>query len=111
MSTSAVARERDFLAYFTKQTPAKRKELIARLQRPQLNSLSEVFSNLLKGNISPRGTHLIKQLHPYRAAIRKLALKKTSLSEKRKILASKRGGNILGLILPVVSRLIKSLLL
>ena len=110
-SIPAVVQEKEFLQFFAKQKPDKRRRLIAQLQRPQLNSLSEVFSNLLRGNLGGKGTRIITLLRPYRNSIRKLTLKSTSLKEKKKILSSKRGGNILGLILPVVAKLLKNILL
>ena len=111
MNNSEIFKEKDFLKYFFSLSPSRRKQLITKLGRSQLNSLSEIFSNVLRGNLT-RGNNkgLIKTLYPFKKSIRQLALKKTSLKEKRRILASKRGGSILGILLPVLSSLVSNLL-
>ena len=106
---SSVERERDFLQYFTRQEPKRRRKIIEHLQRPQLNCISEIFSNFLKCNLTKK-PQVIARLRKHKRDIHRISLKKTPLREKRAILRSRRGGNILNVLLPIASALLSTVL-
>ena len=80
----------------------KRNQFIANCDSKTLCCLCEVAKNILKGNVCLKPTQLTK-LKKHRSAIRKLALKRTSLRAKRRIL--QKGGFLGALIGPAIGLL------
>ena len=80
----------------------KRNQFISQCDKNTLCCLCEVAKNILKGNVRLKPAQLTK-LKKHRSAIRKLALKKTSLRAKRHIL--QKGGFLGALIGPAIGLL------
>ena len=53
---------------------------------------------------------ILKKLKKYAKEIRLVALKKTSLKNKKKVLNSQRGGALLSILLPIATAVISGLL-
>ena len=80
----------------------KRDQFVANCDNKTLCCLCEVAKNILKGNVRLKPVQLSK-LKKHRRAIRKLALKRTSLRAKRHIL--QKGGFLGALIGPAIGLL------
>ena len=78
---------------------AKRK-LIKECDKSLIDCFCECSKNILKGNVPLKETQL-KKLRREKKNLRSLALKRTSLSKKRKIL--QKGGFIGALLPPILS--------
>ena len=87
----------------------QRSLFIQGLNRDQINCISEVFSNFLRKNLTT-DPQVIKRLKRYRQPIRSVALKKTSLKQKKKVLSSRVGGSILAVLAPLAISLISKVL-
>ena len=82
--------------------PALRKKYIKTCSSKFIHQLCEVVHNLLKGNVPLNMKHL-KCLQRYKRSLRDLTLKKTSVSNRKKIL--QRGGFLGFLLKPLISGL------
>ena len=82
-------------------TKAKKK-FIKTCNKDFVHCICECVRNLLKGRVPIKGNHL-KCLARHKQSIRQLALKKTSLTNRKKIL--QKGGFIGALIPPLISGL------
>lgn len=100
---------KDFLLFLTSLGPRQRKKLLSILRKKQIDSISEIFANFLKSNLT-QDTTIIQKLKKYRKEILSVARKRTPVQQKLKILSSKRGGFILSTLLPIASALISNLL-
>lgn len=100
---------KDLILLLTNLPPKKRSQFINLLQKKQINCLSEIFSNFLKSNLTDN-KKIIKKARPFRNLIKRIALKKTPLKSKISILASQRGGSILGILLPIAATIISNLI-
>lgn len=87
---------------------SSRKKLIEKFKKPHINCLSEIFKNLLRNKL-PVPSKVLKKLKKYSSLIRVVACKKPSTAIKKKILTSKRGGNILSILLPIAVNLLSRL--
>lgn len=82
---------------------AKRKKLIEDATPDQIRVLSEIASNIVKGNFSvPDKT--VKKLHKHKLHIRELSKSKNSCKKKKKLLVQ-QGGFLPFLVTPVLSAL------
>ena len=108
-SQPLVLRNHHFLKFFSKLTPVKRKKLISRLLKPQVNTISEVCQNLLNNRLRCT-TAQLKKLKPGKTVIRALSLKSTPLYKKKKLLQTKRGGALLSVLLPLAVSAISGLI-
>ncbi len=84
-----------------------RKKYLATCSQDFVDALCECCKNLLKGNIPVRPAQL-KKLKRHKLVLRKLANKKTSVAQRRKILQQK--GGFLGLLIKPLITLAGSLL-
>lgn len=84
---------------------AKRK-LIKECDKNLINCFCECSKNVLKGNVPLKESQL-KKLRREKHNLRSLALKKTSLTKKRKILQK---GGFIGALLPPILSIIGGLL-
>ena len=101
---SSVRKQIAFLKLLFAIPNSRRSKLLKECKRPQVDAISEIIVNFLRRNLT-RDVNIIKKLEPYKDLVRKLALKRPSISSKKKILASKRGAGILSILLPIVSSL------
>jgi hypothetical protein len=83
-----------------------KKKIIKDCDRKLIECFCECSKNILKGNVPLKGGQL-KRLRREKNNLRALALKKTSLKRKRKILQK---GGFIGAILPPVLTVLSSLL-
>jgi len=79
-----------------------KRQLIKKCDREFLDCVSECAKNFIKGNVPLKPAQL-RRLRRDRSSVRVLALKKTSLKKKRRIL--QKGGFLGALIPPVLSAL------
>ena len=77
-----------------------KRQLIKKCDREFLDCVSECAKNVIKGNVPLKPAQL-RRLRRERSNVRALALKKTSLKKKRRIL--QKGGFLDALISPVLS--------
>ena len=106
--TPLILTHRKLILLLRKLDPRNRKSLLGQLNKDHIQCLSEIFSNFLKKHLT-LNPKIIKKLRHYQSEIREIARKKTSLKKKKGILTSKRGGNILSIILPLATTLISKL--
>ncbi len=99
---------RDLIILLAKLSPLLRNKIIRDLKRKELDSISEIFSNFLKKKLTT-DLDIVNQLRKYHRDIYEVALKKTTLSRKKKLLLTKRGGSILTILLPLAASLITKL--
>lgn len=103
-----VRKYRGFIELLARLGYNSRKKLIKTLKKEHILCLSEIFNNFLKNKIEV-GKPILKRLSKYRALLHTLACKKKAISLKKDILTSKRGGNLLGILLPIAINFISRL--
>ena len=93
----------DFLKYLKSISPTRQKYLIKRVDRPILETFSEICLNLIKKNIT-LPTESLNKLRPFKKQIYRLSSKKHSLISKRKSLSQRGGfvGTLLTTLLPIL---------
>ena len=104
-----IVKNKEFIQFFNNLCPKRQQKLIPVLSRDQINCFSEICKNFLRGNLS-QNKDIIKKLKHARHDIKSIALKKSPLYKKKKILQSRRGGAILSILLPLAASVITSLL-
>lgn len=104
-----LAQYSDLILLLNRLSPSNRAKLLSQLRSQEVNCLSEIISNFLKGHLTtdPR---IIKRLKKYRSDLKILALRKTPLYVKKSLLAAKRGAGILSILLPLATSLLSSLI-
>jgi len=98
--TKRIIRNRTFLQEVSRSKAFRRKKLIKKASKDNIDALSEVALNTLLGNV-PLSDHHKHKLRRHRFSIRSLA-KKGSLKKKKEFLTQK-GGFLPLLITPVLS--------
>ena len=88
-------------------TPRARQQLIANGDRELIDCVSECCVNILKGNV-PLNEQEKTKLCKHKSNLRKVALKKVSFKEKKRIIQT--GGFPIGAILAPVASILASLL-
>ena len=106
---SLISHHREFIKFLKDIHPSSRKKILANCHKNEIDCLSEIFANFLK-KILTTNKKIINSLRPHKAVIRHIALKKTPLKKKKKILTSNIGGSILSLLLPLATSLLGGLL-
>lgn len=96
-------RNKTFLKKLTKCYGKKREKIINDASNEQIQSLTEVAHNIVKGNF-PIPQKTLKKLSKHKIHIRKLSKLKPSSKSKRKLLIQK-GGFLPLMITPVLSAL------
>ena len=109
MMKSLLSEHKEFIIFLNKLPPHKRSKLIDSLTRVHLECIAEICKNFLRKNLT-EDLKTIKQLKKYKKEIKDISLKNTSLRKKKKILSTKRGGNILSLLLPLATSIISSII-
>ena len=108
-NTPLIVKHKDFLLYFNQLKPKERREILRTLKKDHVHCLSEIFSNFLKKKLTVN-PQILRRLLKHKLHIKTVALKKTPLYQKRKILSSVRGGGILSVLLPLAASVLGSLL-
>ena len=89
-----------YLRVLQKSSPAVRRRLVKKNCSPDfIKCICECAKNVLVGNVELSPVHK-RQLKRYKNSLRKLALKKTSLTAKKKIVQT--GGFLGALLAPIV---------
>ena len=74
-----------------------------------INALSEVILNGLCGNI-PLNKSDIEKLKPFRKLMKLLSNKSNTVSSRKKLMVSKKGGALLSFLIPLAAATITGLL-
>lgn len=101
------ASRRDFLNLLAEsKTPKKRKLLADWANKNDIDALSEISLNTLKGNVklSPQ---MYKKLKRYKTALRTLASKKASLKKRKSVV--KQQGGFLPMLIPAALSVMSSI--
>ena len=107
--TSKLSLHRDFIKFLRDiKNQSSRQKILAHCRKHELDCISEIFVNFLRKNLTTN-KKIIKKLHPHKALIRQVALKRTPLKRKKQILSSSTGGSILSVLLPLAVSLIGKL--
>lgn len=99
---SLISQNKEFLIFIKSLTPAKKNKVLKWATKEQINTISEIVLNFLKRRLTAE-EKVIEKLSSFRNKLRKLALKKTPLKEKVKILTTKAGSKALDILLSLVS--------
>jgi len=100
---------KELILFLNKLPHKKRAKLISLLKKTQLDCISEIFANFLASNLT-QDKSIISKVKKYRRDIKRVALKRTSLKEKKKFLGSQKGGAVLSILLPIAASIISSLI-
>ena len=65
---------------------------LERANKDQINAVSELVLNSIKGNI-PVSPQVVRKLRPYKDTLRQLAKRKPSAKARRALLSQQTGGN------------------
>jgi hypothetical protein len=90
------------LKRLSRMTPSSRKKYIGLCSSTFIHQLCECISNLLKGNVPINMKHLTC-LHKHKQSLRKLTLKSTALTARKKLL--QKGGFLGFLLKPLIAGL------
>ena len=101
---SAVKKRLGFIQLLLGVPPAKRSKILLQCGKPEIDALCEIICNFLNRNLTT-DSKIIKKLRTHKCLLRSLVLKRTTLKNKKKILASKRGAGIITTLLPLVAGL------
>ena len=88
--------------------PQLRARFISTLSKPHIDTISELFSNFLRGNLT-RDRRIVNKLKKYRKELKSVSCKRTGVKSKKRILSKARGGAILSVLLPLAASLIGGL--
>ena len=102
-------KNQEFISYFNKLSPKRKRKLIPILNKDQINTISEICKNFLKRNLT-QDRAIVNKLKSARGDINAVSLKSCPLYKKKKILQSRKGGAILSVLLPLAASVITSLL-
>ena len=107
-----VVRNSDYLSLLGRtKNKRKRQQLIALADRDQIDSISEIIENVLRGTLVLNQVQLAR-LKRYKNAMRQLVLRKTPLQKKKDYLHTYSGGFLpflLKIALPVIGNLVGGL--
>ena len=87
-------RQAPFLRSVLKEANAnKRKQLLSLANADQINSVSELVLNVLKGN-APRSRNTIERLRPHADALRQISKRKSSVKKRRQTMMNQTGAGL-----------------
>ena len=104
-----IVKHKEFITLLSHLPTKLRNKLIKDLKKPELNCISEIFANFLRKRLTSSPKTILK-LKKFRRDIRTVALKKTPIYKKKKILLSRRGAGILTALIPLAASLISTLI-
>lgn len=87
-------RQAPFLRAVLREADAnKRKQLLQLANADQINTVSELVLNVLKGN-APRSQYTIQRLRPHAQALRQMAKRGSSIKQRRAAMLSQTGAGL-----------------
>lgn len=104
-----ILQHKDLIFLLSQLSTKGRREILKELKKPQINCISEIFSNFLRKRLT-NNSNIIRKLKKFHRDIHTVALKRTPIFKKKALLISKRGGSILAALLPLVLTAITSLM-
>ena len=102
---SLIDKNREFVIFLSLVPARERGKIIAVLGGRYINTISEIFQNFLKKNLT-QDISDIRKLTRYRQEVREVALRRNPLYKRKRILRSRKGGAILSVLLPLAASLI-----
>jgi hypothetical protein len=90
------------LRRLARMSKKQRNKYVATCPKDLVLCICEIVRNVIKGHIPVKACHL-KKLSPHKRLLRKLALKNTSLTQRKKIL--QKGGLAAWILNPILSTL------
>ena len=99
----------DFILFLKSKDENKIKEIVENLPKNVINALSEVILNGLCGNI-PLNKSDIEKLKPFRKLMKLLSNKSNTVSSRKKLMVSKKGGALLSFLIPLAAATITRLI-
>lgn len=107
-----VVRHADYISLLGRtKNKKKRKQLIALADRDQVDAISEIIENVLRGTLVLTQTQH-QRLRKYKKCMRQLVARRTALSKKKDYLKTYSGGFLpllLSAALPIIGSLVKNL--
>ena len=97
-----------FIKFLKNKSEREIRTVVKNLPIQLINVLSEIILNCLGGNITKKPKN-IELLKPYRKLMKQIAKRKNSYNNRKSLLASKKGGGLLSLLLPLAATVIGSL--
>ena len=88
------------LRQLAKTSQKNRKKIIKKLPKEFTICMSEICRNILKGNV-PLSRAQLARLRHHRKIVKKIALKKTTLKQKKKLI--QKGGFLGAILTPILS--------
>lgn len=87
-------RQAPFLRAVLREADAnKRKQLLQLANADQINTVSELVLNVLKGN-APRSRYTIQRLRPHAQALRQIAKQGSSIKQRRQAMMNQTGAGL-----------------
>lgn len=106
---SLIEQNKDFILFLNKLNGKDRKKVLSVLGGNYIKTISEIFLNFLKQNLTTDGG-IIKKIFKYKKEVRKVSTKSVPVSKKREILKGRKGGAILSVLLPLAASIVTSLI-
>ena len=101
-------RHGDIILFLQRLNPRQRAKFISSLSKTHIDTISELFSNFLRGNLT-RDPRVVKKVKKFGKEIKAVACKRTGVKSKKHILSKPKGGAILSVLLPLAASLISGL--
>ena len=99
----------DFILFSKSKDTKTVQNVVKSLPNTVINALSEVILNGFCGNI-PLNPSDIEKLKPYKKLMKLLSNKSVHVSQRKKLMCSKRGGSLLSILIPLAVSTIASLI-
>ena len=99
----------DFILFLKSKDTKTVQNIVKSLPNTVINALSEVILNGFCGNI-PLNPSDIEKLKPYKKLMKLLSNKSVHVSQRKKLMCSKRGGSLLSILIPLAVSTIASLI-
>ena len=89
-----IKRQTPFLSAVLREADAnKRKQYLQLANADQINAMSELVLNVLKGN-APRSRYTIQRLRPHAQALRDMSKRGSSIKKRRKAMMHQTGAGL-----------------
>ena len=87
-------RQAPFLRSVLRQADAnKRKQLLQLANADQINTISELVLNVLKGH-APRSRYTLERLRPHSQALRDMSKRRSSIKRRRQVMIDQKGAGL-----------------
>ena len=107
--SNTLKRNIPFLNLLAQSGQPRRKHLLSKVSRSEVQSVCEICLNILKGHI-PLDKHNYKRLKRKQGTLRQLADKKISVKHKTKLVKQQGGfiASLASIALPIIASLLKT---